>query len=224
MSKVSNIVYFVTAYLIYVKLSVVDRHSFGPKISKCRNESSASNTHFRMSCSEGLWLRGFIGTSWLLYLVVNVLECTYLLATKISTIIGYIIITATPISKVPCHHACRMGLKPLKTLKWEHGAMHIKSIPHQQLVVLLNCQHVIQDYPYNNTPPSNGTHYWLRLNFFLWTLYQGIARTQSPTTTNYAVEISTFEKFARVSNGRLCNGRASPRVNHLLDHGISPAR
>ena len=96
--------YLILLNLCYVKLSVVDRHSFGPKISKCRNESSASNTHFRMSCSEGLWLRGFIGTSWLLYLVVNVLECTYLLATKISTIIGYIIITATTISKVPCCH------------------------------------------------------------------------------------------------------------------------
>ena len=41
------------------------------------------------------------------------------------------------------------------------------------------------------------------------TLNQGLARTQSPTTTNYAVEIPTFGEFARVSKAR--GAMAEPR-------------
>ena len=38
---------------------------------------------------------------------------------------------------------------------------------------------------------------------------QGRARTQSPTTRNYAIEIPTFEEFARVSNS--LSAMAEPR-------------
>ena len=40
-------------------------------------------------------------------------------------------------------------------------------------------------------------------NFYFPQQYQGRARTQSPTTTNYAVEIPTFEEFARVSTAEV---------------------
>ncbi len=38
---------------------------------------------------------------------------------------------------------------------------------------------------------------------------QGRARTQSPTTRNYAIEIPTFGEFARVSNS--LSAMAEPR-------------
>ena len=45
--------------------------------------------------------------------------------------------------------------------------------------------------------------------FLFSTLNQGRARTQSPTTRNYAVEIPTFGEFARVSKAR--SAMAEPR-------------
>ena len=43
----------------------------------------------------------------------------------------------------------------------------------------------------------------------LLTVNQGRARTQSPTTRNYAIEIPTFGEFARVSKAR--SAMAKPR-------------
>ena len=45
--------------------------------------------------------------------------------------------------------------------------------------------------------------------FLFWTVNQGRARTQSPTTRNYAIEIPTFGEFARVSKAR--SAMAKPR-------------
>ena len=47
------------------------------------------------------------------------------------------------------------------------------------------------------------------LSLYHFTTYQGRARTQSPTTTNYAVEIPTFGEFVRVSYRR--SAMAEPR-------------
>ena len=44
-----------------------------------------------------------------------------------------------------------------------------------------------------------GSAMWQTMWAILWTTSQGRARTQSPTTRNYAVEIPTFGEFIRVS-------------------------
>ena len=54
-------------------------------------------------------------------------------------------------------------------------------------------------------------------------LKSGTARTQFPTTKNFALDIPTKEYSQGSANSR-CNEKALPRRNHLRDHGILRAK